>query len=512
MQGNNIGFMLDQNVHDYGEYKQLIYLGPEGEKTITNVEILGRARRFSVGLQKIGVERCSIVGSVLSNIPEIPEIINGINRMGATYLPIIFMLTAAEIRYILEDSACKVVITEAGLLPKVREAAQGLPSLKQIVLVGPGEGADIRSYADLLQEDDARGDVVDVNPKEEIAVLMYTSGTTGFPKGVMLTHHNLLTQFKVGMTVWGGKKDDILLTTIPMNHIFGVLSCLEGYSGGVVNLMMPPFDPRKVLDAIRDYKVTFIPMVPTMLFYLLLVFDPKKDDLSSLDLLICSGGPLPMETLEQAQKAFVMEVTQGYGCTEVAGSISRQRRDWPRKPGSCGFPLPGLALKIVDLDGNEVPRGQEGQIICKGPVVMKGYLNKPKETAEALINGWLQTGDMGHIDEDGELYITGRLKDLIIKGGENIDPGVAEGWLYKHPAILECAVIAIPDPKYHEEVAAAIVLKPGQKSTEEELLAYLGEHLHHFVAPKKIFFFPSLPKTGLGKILKREIRRIISEK
>lgn len=511
MQSNNIGSMLDQNVKDFGEYNQLIYLGAEGEKNRTNVETLSRSRRLAVGLQKIGVQKGSVVGSVLGNIPEVPEIINGINRMGATYLPIIFMLTAPEIRYILEDSACKVVVTEANLLSKVREAARGLSSVKQIVLIGEGEGEDIKHYNDLLKEDDARGDVVAVDPKEAVAVLMYTSGTTGFPKGVMLTHHNLLTQFKVGMSVWGGKKGEIMLTTIPMNHIFGVLSCLEGYSGGIVNLLMPPFDPRKVLDVIREYKVSFLPVVPTMLIYLLMFYDAQKDDLSSLDLLICSGGPLALETLEQAQKAFGVQITQGYGCTEVGGSISRQRRDWPRKPGSCGFPLPGLSLKIVDLEGKEVPRGQEGQIICKGPVVMKGYLNKPKETADALINGWLHTGDMGHLDEDGEVYVTGRLKDLIIKGGENIDPGVAEGWLYKHPAVLECAVVAIPDVKYYEEVAAAVVLKPGQKVTEEELLIYLGEHLHHFVAPKKIFFFPSLPKTGLGKILKREIRRIISE-
>jgi long-chain acyl-CoA synthetase len=166
----------------------------------------------------------------------------------------------------------------------------------------------------------------------------------------------------------------------------------------------------------------------------------------------------------------------------------------------------------VDADGKDVPRGEEGEVICKGPIVMKGYLNKPEETTAALVNGWLHTGDVGKLDEDGELYITGRLKDLIIKGGENIDPGVAEGWLYKHPAIWECAVVAMKDPKYGEEVAAAVTLKPGQQATEEELLAYLGEHLHHFVAPKKIFFFDAMPKTGLGKILKREIRRIINEK
>ncbi|OPY08149.1 MAG: Long-chain-fatty-acid--CoA ligase [Syntrophaceae bacterium PtaB.Bin095] len=341
---------------------------------------------------------------------------------------------------------------------------------------------------------------------------MYTSGTTGFPKGVMLSHRNMEKQMMTGSQVWGGKKGEIMLTTVPMNHIFGVISTLELYHLGCVSLLMPPFDPRKVLDAIRDYRVSFIPVVPTMLIFLMMVFDPAKDDTSSLDLLICSGGPLALDTLENAQKTFKIEITQGYGCTEVGGSMTRQRRDWPRKPGSVGFPMPGLALRVVNADGKDVTRGEEGEVICKGPIVMKGYLNKPEETSAALVNGWLHTGDIGKLDEDGELYITGRLKDLIIKGGENIDPGVAEGWLYKHPAIWECAVVAVKDPKYGEDVAAAVTLKPGQQATEEELLTYLGEHLHHFVAPKKIFFLDAMPKTGLGKILKREIRRIINEK
>jgi long-chain acyl-CoA synthetase len=241
------------------------------------------------------------------------------------------------------------------------------------------------------------------------------------------------------------------------------------------------------------------------------VADPKKDGLSFVDLLVSSGGPLAADLIRQTEEIFKKEITQGYGCTEVGGSVARQRRDWPRKPGSVGFPMPGLALKIVDENDNEVPRGTEGEIICCGPIVTKGYLNKPKETAEAIINGWLHTGDLGRLDDVGELYITGRKKDLIIKGGENIDPGVAEGWLYKHPAVLECAVIAIPDKKYTEEVGAAVVLKPGMSATEEELLAYLGANLHHFVAPKRIFFMKALPKTGLGKILKREIRRIVKE-
>jgi len=512
MENNNISSILDLNIETYGEYDYLIYLGYGGETILTNREILARARRFSVGLQKIGVKRGDIVGSVLSNVLEIIEIINGINRMGATYLPVIYMLTAAEIRYILQDSGCKVILTEASLLPKVLEAAKELPSVERIVLIGEGEGDNIVPYESLLTEDDGRGDAVDVDPDREIAVLMYTSGTTGFPKGVLLSHRTFRFQFTSGQMVWGGKVGGRVLTTVPMNHIYGVLSITEGNKGGGVCVVMQPFDPRRVLDVIRDYKANYVSVVPTMLIYLLMVHKPEIDDLSSLVLLICSGGPLAMETLNQAQQTFKMEITQGYGCTEVGGSITRQRLDRPRKPGSVGAALPGIELKIVDFQGKALPPGEEGEIVCRGDCLMNGYLNKPKETASAIIDGWLHTGDLGRLDEDGDLFITGRLKDLIIKGGENIDPGVAEGWLYKHPAIWECAVIAIPDPKYHEKVAAAVTLKPGMTATEEELLAYLGEHLHHFVAPKRIFFFDTLPKTGLGKILKREIRRIVYEK
>jgi long-chain acyl-CoA synthetase len=505
----NIGRWLDDNVKKYGEYKQFIYLGPEGEQTWSNKQILDHAKALATGLQNIGIKKGDIIGSVISNIPEIPEIMNGVNRMGAVYLPIIFMLTPAEIHYMLEDSACKVVITEDKLLPKVREAAAGLHTIEKIIVIGKETGPNIVPYSDLLK-DSSKGGVADVD-KEAPAILMYTSGTTGFPKGVILTHNNLECQMKTGTSVWGCNPGEALLTTIPMNHIYGVLSCLEGYFSGFVNILMPPFDPRKVLDTLKKYNVKVIPVVPTMLIFMMLVADPQKDDLSFLDLLISSGGPLALDTIKQAETIFHTEVTQGYGCTEVGGSIARQRIDWPRKPGSVGFPMPGLALKIVDDKDNEVPRGTEGEIICCGPIVTKGYLNKPKETAEAIKNGWLHTGDLGKLDEFGELYITGRKKDLIIKGGENIDPGVAEGWLYKHPAVMECAVIAIPDKTYSEEVGAAVVLKPGQAVTEAELLKYLREHLHEFVAPKRIFFMEALPKTGLGKILKREIRRIVKE-
>ena len=508
---NNIGQFLDANVWQFGEYKQLIYLGNGAEQSLTNKQILEHARALATGLRASGIKKGDFVASLLSNIPQIPEIMNGVNRMGGVYMPIVFMLTAAEIRYILQDSGCRIIITEDKLLPKVLEACASLNTIELIILIGEESGGGIVHYTELLKMTDARESVVDVD-KDDLAILMYTSGTTGYPKGVMLTHYNMYSQMTAGVAVWGTDKGESLLTTVPMNNIYGVISCLEGYLTGFTNILMPPFDPRKVLDTVRKYRVSVLPVVPTMLNFMLMVWNPAIDDISSLNLLVCSGATLPFDTLSKARDTFGVEITQGFGCTEAGGSVSRQRLDWPNKPGSSGFPIPGMAVKIVDDDGQELIRGQDGEILCKGPMLTSGYLNKPKETADALKDGWFYTGDMGKIDGDGELYVTGRKKDIIIKGGENIDPGIAENCLYQHPAVMECAVIAMKDEKYGEEVAAVIVLNPGCAVTEEELLLYTSQHIHHFTAPKKIFFMPSLPKTGIGKIKKKEIRRIIDER
>lgn len=507
---NNIAQFLDTNVWQFGEYRQFIYLGNNIEKSLTNSELLERARALATGLRIRGIRKGDVVATLLSNIPEIPEIINGVIRTGAIYLPIVFMFTPPEIRYIIEDSGCKLIITEDKLMHKALEAVAGLKKQVTIVIVGQERGKGIINYSDLVSSSDERGNIVEVN-REELALLMYTPGVTGYPKGVMLSHYNLYTQMKSGISIWGPDKGESLITTVPMNTIYGMMSCLEGYISGFANIHIPPFDPRKVLDTVRKYRVSVLPVVPTMLNFMLMVWDEAKDDLSSLDLLVCAGAPLPLDTLHKAEKTFGIEITQSYGCTEVGGTISFQRRDWPHKPGSSGFPMPGITVKIVDDDCNEVPRGQEGEIICKGPMVTRGYLNKPRETAETFRNSWFFTGDIGRFDEDGELFVTGRKKDIIIKGGENIDPGISENWLYKHPAVQECAVFAIDDNKYGEEVAAAVVLKTGSNVNEGELLAYLAEHVHHYMAPKKIFFLSSLPRTGTGKIIKKELHRMFQD-
>jgi long-chain acyl-CoA synthetase len=290
-----------------------------------------------------------------------------------------------------------------------------------------------------------------------------------------------------------------------------VLFFHESCAFGSSIVLTPWFDPAKVLDLIKKYDVTVAPLVPTMITMMMESFDPSKHNLNAIKYMISAGAPLAEETWKRARELFGVELYHGYGLTEASPNVARQLPGRPFKYGSVGPPIPGLSVKIIDDDGQEVPRGNEGEIICKGPGVMLGYLNKPDETAAALKDGWLHTGDLGRFDEDGELYVTGRKKDLIIKGGENIDPGISENWLYRHPAILEAAVIAMPDPKYGEEVAAAVTLKQDQQVTEEELLEHVRAHVHHFFAPKKIFILDVLPKTSSGKILKREIRKQICQ-
>lgn len=512
----NMAAYLIDGIRKFGEYEQFIYIANDKRTILKNTEIDRRSRALATGLQKAGVGKGDIVGVMVSNILEIPELMNGIMRMGAAYLPIIFMLTPKEIRYILEDSQAQILITEKNMWPKMKEALEGNPFVKQIIVIGAGPGDDLPEkfipYEDFVANDGSLGDVRDLSP-DDLGILMYTSGSTGFPKGVMLTHGNLVGNMLQGFKVWPyEERREVSYACVPMNHIYGCLGYHEAcYFGGKL-ILVPPFDPVKVLEHMTEFKVSVTGLVPTMIILMMMVYKPGQHNLKSMKYCVSAGAPLAEETLVQAQQMFGIKIYHGYGCTEAGPTIARQPREGKFKPGSVGPALPGVEMRLVDDDGKDVARGETGEIIVKGPGVMKGYWNKPRETAEAFRDGWLHTGDLGRQDEDGELFIVGRKKDLIIKGGENIDPGVSENVLAKHPAVMMVATVGIPDAKYGEEVASAVVLKPGQQATEEDLLAYAKEHLHSFVAPKRIFFMPSFPMTGTGKLLKREIKERVKDK
>jgi long-chain acyl-CoA synthetase len=506
----NIARMLGENLQKFGVYDQLIYVGPDGTRRLTNLDIEKRAAALADRLRQMGIGAGDIVAVCVGNIVQIPELINGVMGAGAAFLPVIYALTPPEIRYILNDSRADLIITEKQFLPKIEEALADKEWKGDLVVIDGTEKPGITPYAEMLNTPVENGDAEDLG-EDDLAILMYTSGTTGMPKGVMLSHGNLMASMRGGAEVWPYGHSDRTLITVPMNHIYGVLFFHESCAFGSSIVLMPWFDAAKVLDLIKKYTVTVAPLVPTMITMMMENYDPSRHNLKSIKYLISAGAPLAEETWKRARELFGVELYHGYGLTEASPNVARQLPGRPFNYGSVGPPIPGLSVKIIDDAGQEVPRGNEGEIICKGPGVMLGYLNKPDETAATLKDGWLHTGDLGRFDEDGELYVTGRKKDLIIKGGENIDPGISENWLYRHPAVLEAAVIAIPDPKYGEEVAAAVTLKQDQRVTEDELLEHVRAHVHHFFAPKKIFILDELPKTSTGKILKREIRKQVHQ-
>lgn len=508
----NIASYLYEGIRKYGEYEQFIYIADGREKVLTNVEIDRRARAFSSGLKKAGVKKGNIIGVMVSNIPEIPELMMGTLRGGAVFLPIIYMLTPREIRYILDDSKVHIIITEKRMLDKITVAIEGNDNIDQIVVIGAAQDDLPNKYIHyelFISQGGEQGEVLDLS-SDDLSLLMYTSGSTGFPKGVMLSHGNVKGSLLGGTQVWPCDKTDTYYGCLPMNHNYGIIGLCESYYFGARMILVPNFDPVKTLEIITDYKVTVAGLVPTMIIMMMKYFDSVKHNLKSMKYMVSSGAPLAAETLNKAMEMFGIKIYHGYGCTEAGPTIARQRTDRKLKIGSVGPAIPGLALKLTDDNGKDVRPGETGEIIVKGPGVMKGYLNKPKETAETLRSGWLHTGDMGRLDEDGDLYIVGRKKDLIIKGGENIDPGVSENILLQHPAVLMAATIAITDTKYGEEVGSAVVLKSGCQASEEELLAYVGKHIHHFVTPKRIFIMTAFPLTVSGKILKREIREIVN--
>jgi long-chain acyl-CoA synthetase len=279
------------------------------------------------------------------------------------------------------------------------------------------------------------------------------------------------------------------------------------YLSGSRIILHPWFDPEATLRAIAKHRVTQFAGVPTMYIMLLNTYNPKVHDTSSLRELVVSAAPMPVGLFDVVEQKLGGRLYEGYGLTEAAPSVSMQRRDGPNKRGSIGFPLPDVEVRIFDEQDQEVPRGTWGEIVVRGPNVMKGYWNKPKETAEALRNGWLHTGDIGYMDEDGELFITDRKKDLIIRGGENISPSEIEEVIFQHPAVLEASVIGVPDPKYGEEVKAIVVPKPGLELSEQEVIDFCLQRIARFRCPKTVAIAKTLPKNPVGKVLKRELRK-----
>jgi long-chain acyl-CoA synthetase len=452
----------------------------------------------------------------MNNHPHVYDVFWGIFRTGGTAAPVMPTSTEQGIRYVCEDTRACGVVTDELCLPRVRAAVKGVDSVQWIVVRGGTDDAAAtppETSLDTLLGSTPESRVSDIDAEQDVAVMIYTSGTTGRPKGVMLTHRNLVAAAEAAFEAAESDRWDeprIAVSAMPMAHIFGVGVMTSGFmapkesEGYLVQLRW--FDATRVIQLVHEHRANIIPAVPTMLTMILNHPELDRYDLSCLRQVICGAAPLAPELAMAFQRRFGCRVTELYGMTENAGIATANRLSEPFRPGSAGRAYFNVELRVVDDDDRTLAPGKRGEILTRGPTVMKGYFNRPAETSETLRGGWLHTGDVGYLDEQGYLYIVDRKKDMIIKGGENIYPAEIEAALYGHPDVSEAAIVGSPDDKYGEIVVAFVVPKGVSALTADTVRAYVGERIGRFKAPDLVVLCASLPKSAVGKVLRRELR------
>ena len=469
-----------------------------GERTLTYGELDDRAARLATLLRERGLEPGDRVGVMLPNVPEFPIAYYGILRAGGVVVPMNVLLKRREIAYYLEDSGAKLLLAWHGFLADASTGAADAGC--ELIEVEPG------AFAATLDALEPTAEIAAVDD-EDTAVILYTSGTTGQPKGAELSHLNLVRNADVSArtntTVGPG---DIVLGALPLFHTFGqTVSMNASMLVGATLTLVPKFEPGEVLETMARDGVTHFYGVPTM--YGALLHHPGREsfDTSSLRVCMTGGSSMPVEVLRGFEDAFGAIVLEGYGLSETSPVASCNHPEMERKAGSIGTPIEGVEMRIVDENDNEVPRGEVGEIVIRGHNIMKGYWAREDATAEALRGGWFHSGDLGREDDDGYFFVVDRKKDMIIRGGYNVYPREVEELLYEHPAIREAAVLAVPHPQWGEEVGAAVVLEPGAEVAPEEISAWVRERIAAYKYPRVVWFIDDLPKGPTGKILKREI-------
>lgn len=503
--------ILKETTETYPDHNAISFYG----RKFTYREVYSLVLAFTSALQKNQVQKGDRVAIMLPNCPQYVIAYYGILTAGGIVTQINPMSVERELEYILNDSGAETIVVYEPLYQRVK-GVQPKTNLKNIIVVSfPPSGQDYqpdRSFENFLTEGDGRVTPIQFEPEHDVAVLQYTGGTTGRSKGAMLTHRNILANvlqshefFKLEMKI-GQEK---CLTVIPLFHVFGMTSCmnLTIYTAGEL-IMLPRFELEEVLNTIKNEQPTIFPGVPTM--YVAITSHPRAEEYGINSIQTCNSGsaPMPVELLRTFERKTGSKILEGYGLSEASPTTHCNPPFTDRKPGSVGIGMPSTEYKIVDLatGTEEVPIGELGEVIIKGPQVMKGYWNMPEETANTLRDGWLYTGDIARVDEDGFLYIVDRKKDMIIAGGFNIYPRDIEEVLYEHPAVQEAVVIGVPDAYRGEDVKAVIVLKSGHSATSEEIIQYCRANLAAYKVPRIVEFRDQLPKTGVGKILRRTLR------
>jgi long-chain acyl-CoA synthetase len=455
--------------------------------------------RVAALLKEKGLEPGDRVGLMLPNVPYFPAVYYGILRAGGVVVPMNVLLKEREVNFYLGDSGAKILFAWHDFAADAEAGAADAGA--ECILVKPGE------FEQLLVAQEPDRELAD-RSGEDTAVILYTSGTTGKPKGAELTHDNLYRNCSMtSVTLGAFSHEDVLLGALPLFHSFGQTCTMNSaVSVGATVTMIPRFDPDKALEMLSRDRVTVFMGVPTMYNAMLHAEGADAADASTLRLCMSGGAAIPVELIRGFEKKFDCAILEGYGLSETSPVASFNHPNRERKPGSIGTPIQGVEMQVWDDEGRQLPQGEVGEIVIRGHNVMKGYWERPEATAEAIdSNGWFRTGDMAKVDEDGYFFIVDRKKDLIIRGGYNVYPREVEEVLYEHPAVQEAAVVGVPDESLGEEVGAAVVLKQGESLQASELKAYMKEQVAAYKYPRKIWFVDELPKGPTGKILKREI-------
>ena len=480
--------------------------------TCTYGELNARVNRLAHALTDAGVRKGDRVAIVQHNCLQYIETFFAVMKIGAVLTAIDFRVTPRELQYLLNDSEANTLIIGENYLNLIGFIPSELRTLKNFICIGQS-AEQMPSFEELISPYPSTEPVTNVD-ENDLAVLYYTSGTTGLPKGVMMTHRNLEAAMINMLKALPITSDDITLHTSPFSHIASGWPLLGHCYACGTNVTIEKFDPKAVLEAIEENKVTTWNTVPTVILRLVEYPDLTSYDLSSLRWIGYGASPMPAEVLKKAMGLIGNIFVQVYGLTEtyIVTVLPKEDHilDGPenkvRRLRSCGKPLAGLDVRVINHQDKDIMPGETGEIIVKGDSVTSGYWKLPEETARTIKQGWFYTGDLATVDEEGYIYIIDRKKEIIISGGENISPKEVEEVIYRHPSVFEVAVIGVPDEKWGEAVKAVVSLKEDKTATEEEIIAFCKQNLARFKAPKSVDFIDSLPKTASGKISRKEIK------
>ncbi|MCL6634234.1 MAG: long-chain fatty acid--CoA ligase [Peptococcaceae bacterium] len=501
--------LLDNAVANYPDVPATIFLGNE----LTYRELGDRVNRLARALAGLGVRKGDRVAIMLPNCPQLVAACFGVLKAGAVVVQINPMYMERELEYQLNNSGAESIILLDTFLPRLQDI-KSRTAIKNIVAVtfapeGRVPDGGVYNFEELLAKAQALPPSLEIDPRNDPAMLQYTGGTTGVSKGAVLTHFNLVANaLQVREAVAGScpAGREKVLVALPLFHAFGMTMAMNlALSIAGTQILVPRFEIDAVLRAIHDHRPAFFPGAPTMFMAVARHPGLGDYDLSSVKVAVSASAPLPREVAEKFESLTGGRLVEGYGLTEASPLVAVNPVNGVSKPGSIGQPVPDTDCRIVNLDTGEkeLGPGEIGELIVRGPQVMKGYWNRPEETANALRGGWLYTGDVARMDEEGYIYIVGRKKDMIISGGFNVYPRDVEEVLYEHPKITEAVVLGSGDLNRSEWVKAFVVLKEGETATAEEIVQFCRDRLPGFKVPKEVEFRESLPKTIVGKILRR---------